>query len=129
MSSALVEALQRRLRPLEDRLQSAHLVGIGARLRNDFAFDGGKIDTQNPPVPYDLAPCNMQRFDVLGGCTGQHNLQRLNHSAVQAMPKQGDQGLCARVDAPMLATESQFPAVIQKRPGREFTQDGFRQRK
>ena len=40
MSAALVEAVQRRLRPLEDRLQSAHLVGMGARLRNDSAFDG-----------------------------------------------------------------------------------------
>jgi hypothetical protein len=43
------------------------------------------------------------------------------------MPKQGDQGLRARVDALMLATESEVSAVIQKRPGREFTQDGFRQ--
>jgi hypothetical protein len=43
------------------------------------------------------------------------------------MAKQGDQGLCARVDALMLATESNVPAVIQERPGREFTQDGFRQ--
>jgi hypothetical protein len=45
------------------------------------------------------------------------------------MPKQGDQGLCARIDALMLATESEVSAVIQKRPGREFTQDGLRQDK
>jgi len=45
------------------------------------------------------------------------------------MPKQGDQGLCARIDALMLATESKVLAVIQERPGREFAQDGFRQDK
>jgi hypothetical protein len=45
------------------------------------------------------------------------------------MSKQGDQGLCARIDALMLATESKVTAVIQERPGREFAQDGFRQDK
>jgi hypothetical protein len=43
------------------------------------------------------------------------------------MTEQGDQGLSARVDALLLATKSEVSPVIQKRTGREFTQDGFRQ--
>jgi len=48
---------------------------------------------------------------------GEHEafgLQRLDGAAVQAMPKQGDQGLCTRVDAVMLSTESELSAVGQK---------------
>ena len=80
MSAALVEAFQRRLRSLENRLQSAHLVGIGAGLRNDFALDGGKIDPEDASVAHDLAPCNMHRFDVACGRAGQDDLKGLDHS-------------------------------------------------
>jgi hypothetical protein len=49
------------------------------------------------------------------GTQGQHQalgLQRLDGPIVQAMPKQGDQGLCARLDALMLATESEVSATV-----------------
>jgi hypothetical protein len=45
------------------------------------------------------------------------------------MPKQCDQGLCARIDALILAAEPERSAIIQKRAGRQFTQGGFRQAK
>jgi hypothetical protein len=45
------------------------------------------------------------------------------------MPKQRDQGLCARVDALVLAPKSEFCAVVQKRSGRQFLQHALRQAK
>jgi hypothetical protein len=56
-------------------------------------------------------------------------LQRLNGTIVQAMPKQCDQRLCARIDALILAAEPELSAIIQKSAGRQFTQDGYRQAK
>jgi hypothetical protein len=53
------------------------------------------------------ASANQGEHEALG-------LQRLDGAVVQAMPKQGDQGLCARVDAVMLPTESELSAIIQK---------------
>ena len=53
------------------------------------------------------ASANQGEHEALG-------LQRLDGAAVQAMPKQGDQGLCTRVDAAMLSTESELSAIIQK---------------
>jgi hypothetical protein len=57
------------------------------------------------------------------------SLQWLNAPVLQAVPEQRDQRLGASVNALMLATKSEVSPVIQKRAGRELTQEGFRQNK
>jgi hypothetical protein len=52
-----VEALQRCLRALQNRLEPSYAFGLMAGLRNNLTLYSRQIDPEDAAVPDDFAPC------------------------------------------------------------------------